>query len=310
MSVFTTDPAAFVAAVRALPPLPNPRTTARAIMLIAPHGLRVSEQTARDNAYMAVGKAVDGDRALAQHALLAQAIAADTGLPVRIFAGDPATPDACFPNNVYASARGRLLIGAMRHAERRREAERADIPAWFADTFAYPAERLPATPGLVAELTGALIIDHARGIGVHGLSERCTLDGARAMHEAFGLRASLATPLAASEYHTNVVMSILAGRALVIHAPSFSAPAAADAIASLWPDDHVLHLTDAEKADFVGNCIALTPRQVWMSARAERALTHANRLRLRRVGFDVHTVALDEIERAGGSLRCCICEVF
>jgi hypothetical protein len=308
--MFTTDPSAFVAAVRALPPLPGSRTTARAIMLVAPHGFRVSDETARDNAYMTAGANADGERALAQHALLAQAIAADTGLPVQVFPGDPATPDACFPNNVFATARGRLLLGAMRHPERRREAERADIPAWFAEAFGYPVERLPDAPGHVAELTGALIIDHARGIGVHGLTERCTLDGARAMHEAFGLRASLATPLAGSEYHTNVVMSILAGRALVIHAPSFTAPGAADAIASLWPDDHVLWLTDTEKAAFVGNCIALTSDQVWMSARAERALTHANRLCLRRASFDVHTVGIDEIERAGGSLRCCVCEVY
>lgn len=308
--MFTTDPGVFVAAVRALPPLPAARVTARAVVLVAPHGFRVSDQTARDNAYMHSGCATDAARALAQHARLAQAIAAETDLPVQVFAGDPATPDACFPNNVYATARGRLLIGAMRHPERRREAERGDIPAWFAERFGYAVERLPAVAGLVAELTGALIIDHARGIGVHGLSERCTLDGARAMHAAFGLRASLATPLAASEYHTNVVMSILAGRVLVIHAPSFTASGAADAIASLWPDDHVLHLTDAEKDAFVGNCIALTPDQVWMSARAERALGHANRLRLRRARFDVHTVEIDEIERAGGSLRCCICEVY
>lgn len=308
--MFTTDPAAFADAVRALPPLPDPRTTARAVMLVAPHGFRVSDETARDNTYMAAGAGADAGRALAQHALLAAAIAADTGLPVQVFPGDPATPDACFPNNVFATARGRLVLGAMRHPERRRESERVDVPAWFESQFGYAVERLPEAPGLVAELTGALIIDHARGIGVHGLTERCTLDGARAMHAAFGLRASLATPLAASEYHTNVVMSILAGRALVIHAPSFTAPGAADAIASLWPHDHVLRLTDAEKAAFVGNCIALAPDQVWMSARAERALTHANRLRLRRAGFDLHTVEIDEIERAGGSLRCCVCEVF
>ena len=34
--------------------------------------------------------------------------------------------------------------------------------------------------------------------------------------------------------------------------------------------DLVLWLDDAEKAGFVGNCIALTPDTIWMSATAER----------------------------------------
>jgi N-dimethylarginine dimethylaminohydrolase len=47
-----------------------------------------------------------------------------------------------------------------------------------------------------------------------------------------------------------------------------------------------------------------------MSALAERHLSQATRHGLARAGFVVHTVEIDEIEKAGGSLRCCIGELF
>ena len=57
---------------------------------------------------------------------------------------------------------------------------------------------------------------------------------AAAMHAAFGLRATLMFDLAAGEYHTNVVMSVLAGRGLVICPDGFADPVVAEAIAALY----------------------------------------------------------------------------
>ena len=71
-----------------------------------------------------------------------------------------------------------------RHAVRRREAERADIRAYFKQTLERREIDLSRQPG-VCELTGSLVIDRARGIGFCGLGERCDETGARAMHEAF-----------------------------------------------------------------------------------------------------------------------------
>ena len=68
--------------------------------------------------------------------------------------------------------------------------------------------------------------------------------------------------------------------------------------------------SDAEHAAFVGNCIALSTDTAWMSANAGDALSSANRTQLADAGFRVEAVALDAIEAAGGSLRCCIGEVF
>lgn len=47
-----------------------------------------------------------------------------------------------------------------------------------------------------------------------------------------------------------------------------------------------------------------------MSERAADALRPGSRAALARAGFRIVAVALDEIERAGGSLRCCVGEIF
>src|SRR3546814_2099564 len=101
-------------------------------------------------------------------------------VPVITFPGDPATPDAVFPNNVFGTAPGRLIVGRMRHPVRQREAERADIRAFFGDVLGYDEIDLSGCDDLVAELTGSLIIDRARGVGYCGLSERCDMAGAQA----------------------------------------------------------------------------------------------------------------------------------
>ena len=279
--------------------------TARAAFLVAPDGFRLAEQSAQDNAYMADAAAFDAQRASMQHRELQRAISAV--LPVVCFAGDPATPDAVFPNNVFGTAAGRVVIGRMRHEVRQREAARVDIRDFFRDVLGR-AEIDLSTQSHPCELTGALVIDRARGLGFCGLSERCDEDGARLMHEAFGLRATLLFDLAPGEYHTNVVLAVLAGRAAVVCPRGFADPAVPAAIAAFHP--HAVTCDEAEHAAFVANCIALSADTVWMSGNAGAALSQAHREQLAEAGFRVETVALDAIEAAGGSLRCCIGEIY
>jgi len=47
-----------------------------------------------------------------------------------------------------------------------------------------------------------------------------------------------------------------------------------------------------------------------MSAHAVASLDEAQRATLAEWGFAIGTVDLDEIEKAGGSLRCCVGEIF
>lgn len=303
--MITRDIAAFTAFARSAAGDFGP-ATARAAFLVAPDGFRLAEQSARDNAYMADAAAFDAARASTQHRELQRALSAV--LPTVCFAGSPDTPDALFPNNVFGTAAGRSIIGRMRHEVRQREAARSDIRAFFRDVLGRQEIDLSTQPH-PCELTGALVIDRARGLGFCGLSERCDEAGARLMHDAFGLRATLLFDLAAGEYHTNVVLAVLAGRAAVVCPAGFAEPAAAAAIAGLYAP-HAVVCDAAEHAAFVANCIALSADSVWMSAAAGRALSPAHRALLAAAGFRVEAVELDAIEAAGGSLRCCIGELF
>ena len=303
--MITRDTATFLASARACAPDFGP-ATARAAFLVAPDGFALAEQSAADNRYMAEAAAFDALRAERQHHELQQALSAV--LPTICFAGDAQMPDALFPNNVFATAAGRYIVGRMRHPVRQREAERGDIRGFFGGVLGYAEIDLSTQPH-PCELTGALVIDRARGIGFCGLSERCDEAGARLMHDAFGLRATLMFDLAPGEYHTNVVLAVLAGRAVLACPRGLADPVVVAAIAELYAP-HAVFVSPEEHLAFVGNSIALSEDVVWMSAHAGRALTANSRKALAAAGFAVRTVELDAIEAGGGSLRCCIGEIF
>ena len=283
----------------------------RAAFLVAPDALAWSADSATDNRYMGGSAQIDADRARRQHRLLHQALAAD--LPVVTFAGVPGQPDGVFPNNVFATARcadgPRLVIGSMRHPQRRQEADRLDVRGWFVNLLGYAEWDLRTLPGL-SELTGTLVIDRAREVGIAGLGPRCDLAGAESMAEAFGLKACLAAPMAEGEYHANVVLSILGGRAAVVAADGWADAGGLLSALHVVYGGAIIELDASERAAFAGNCIALCDDRLWMSEHAADALRQVNRERLEALGFKLGSVALDEIEKAGGSLRCCVAEVF
>ena len=165
--MITRDPKRFAAIVAGLAPDFGP-ATARAAFLVAPDGFALAEQSASDNRYMAGAGAFDAPRALLQHRALHQALSAT--LPTVCFAGHADTPDALFPNNVFATARPdatvdaaaapRLVVGRMRHPVRQREATRSDIRGWFTNVLGYEPVDLSGQPH-PCELTGALVIDRA-----------------------------------------------------------------------------------------------------------------------------------------------------
>lgn len=283
--------------------------SARAAFLVCPEGFSLAAESASDNRYMASSGA-DMSRALAQHRLLQRRLS--ESLPVVAFPGDSATPDAVFPNNVFATARvknrGRLLIGRMRHPVRQRESERRDLPDFFVHTLGYEVVDLRSQPGLT-ELTGTMVIDRARRLGFAGTSPRCDADGIATMASAFGLQRCVQFALAEGEYHTNVVLSVLASRALVVCPDGFADAGTVSMLAALYAPS-VIELDAREKAGFAGNCIALDGEVVWMSECAAHSLRPASLAAFERAGFRVASVPLDEIEKAGGSLRCCVAEIF
>ena len=285
---------------------PTAPPTARAAFLVSPTGFSLAQESAGDNRYMAMQDCVDAAKALAEHAELATRLR--ECIPTIVFPGDARTPDAVFPNNAFGTVPGKLIVGAMRHPVRKRETQRSDIRSFFRDLLKYEIVDLSTLP-LSAELTGSLVIDHARGIGFCGLSERCDMDGARAMHDAFGLKLTLCFALADGEYHTNVVLAVLASKAAIIAPDGFADAEVAAAIAGVYAP-RTIRLNPSQKNAFAGNAISLSTDTVWMSERAAESLTQAQHAAIASWNFSLRSVPLGEIEKAGGSLRCCVGEIF
>lgn len=304
--MITRDPAVFAAAIESGRLVPSGPQAPRGVFMVEPVNFRVSAESAQDNAYMATGQETDPDRALEQYIKLVSLIR-DVGVPVKSFPGDPRTPDDVFPNNVFGTVPGRLVVGSMLHENRRLEAGRQDIRSWF-ESRGYATIDL-SQKDCVAELTGVLVIDRPRHIGYCGMTARVDDAGVRAMHEAFDLHCTFQFDLKAGEYHTNVILSVLAGRVCVMHTHSIADSHVARAIADVY-GGRAIYLDEAEKAAFAGNCIALTHNDLFMSQGAADTLRRSNRALLETWGFRIRATPLDEIEKAGGSLRCMVGEIY
>lgn len=299
-------PSAFVEALAMLGPA-RQAATPRAVFMVMPEQFRVDTESAVDNVYLSLAEPADPDRALAQALALAERVER-VAVPVIRFPGRADQTDGVFPNNVFGTADGRFIVGAMRHPGRQAEARREDIREHFIESLGYDLVDLSITD-CVAELTGPLVIDRARRIGFCGMTDRVDAEGLDAMRAAFGLALTFRFDLQPGEYHTNVLMSVLAGRACVLAADAFADPAVPRAIEAAYPS-RTLRLRPEEKNAFVANCIALTDRDLFMSTAAARALSPDHERTLADWGFRLHHTPLDEIEKAGGSLRCMIGEVF
>ena len=274
--------------------------------MVEPIDFAISAESAADNRYMNLAGTVDPDRALEQYINLLRSIR-EAGVLVKSFPGDSRTPEDVFPNNAFATAPGRFIVGHMLHPLRQLETARKDIRNYFAN-MGYETIDL-SVQDCVAELTGPLVIDRARRLGFCGMTGRVNEAGLKAMHEAFDLRCTLQFELKKGEYHTNVILSVLAGHACVLHAESFIEAVIPLTIASMYRG-RIIYLDQAEKEAFAGNCIALTRHDLFMSQTAADALQLENRSLLESWGFRIHSVPLDEIEKAGGSLRCMVAEIY
>ncbi|MEO6173074.1 MAG: arginine deiminase-related protein [Arenimonas sp.] len=285
---------------------PSSSACAKAVYLVSPEVFSLAAESAQDNTYMDLQQSVRSDLALAQHMNLVREISKT--MPAIAFPGRVETPDAVFPNNVFATAKNKIILGHMRHPVRKAEADRADILGFFGNVLSYELIDLRTQAG-ICELTGSLIIDRARNIAYCGLSERCDEAGAKAMVAAFDLKACLLFELAPGEYHTNVVLTILASRAVIVAPDGFADTRVCDAIVEFYAPNAAV-LSALEKNAFAANAISLNESTIWMSQKAADTLSSANRSILEQAGFNIHAVDLSEIEKAGGSLRCCVGEIF
>jgi len=205
---------------------------ARAVMLVEPAEFTICRESAADNRYMNLHETADPGRALQQWRALV-ALIADQGIAVVRFSGDPKTPDAVFPNNVFASTSKNFIIGHMLHPGRQQEAGREDIRAYF-KLQGYATIDL-SLRNCIAELTGPVVIDTTLQIGFCGMTGWVDAAGLEAMNAAFVLKMLFSFTLQPGEYHTNVIMMVLAGRACVIYPGAFIDLGVPDVIESAFP---------------------------------------------------------------------------
>jgi hypothetical protein len=308
MAVITTKAERFLAAVK---PGANRKTPGGAVMkaalLVSPDGFRLSRESAADNAYMKPGLSLDLDQAARQHAALATKLE-ELGVTVHLFSGIDGQDDGVFPNNVFATTPGRAVVGSMRHPVRRKEAGREDIRSFFTSTLGYELIDL-SREDCVAELTGPLVIDRARNIGFCGMSSRVDEAGCELMAEALRLDAVLRFDLASGEYHTNMILAIAAGGLCLVHPGSAPDPFLLKSLRSIYRD-RILVLNQAEKDTFAGNCIAATEKDLLFSQTAQKYLREVSRTSLEDWGFRIHFLDVSEFEKAGGSVRCLVAEIF
>jgi hypothetical protein len=288
----------------------SPKTTQVTMdsaLLVRPKHFGFAEESATDNTYMDSSVRIDRAKASEQHQQLVGQLQ-DLGLRCHVFDGQPHTPDAVYPNNVFGFKPGHLIVGHMFHPVRQAEASNAELQRFFKVEQKRSVIDLSVQKG-IAELTGSLIIDHARNFGFVGLSQRCDQDGAELMREAFGLAGVFSFALHPREYHTNIALAILAGRAAVIAPSGFGNAVDAEAIIKAYGKS-ALVIDEAQKNAFIGNCLAVRSDTVMMSQHAFGHLRSEQMTFFKEHGFNVIPVDVSELEKGGGSLRCLIAEVF
>lgn len=295
--------------------------TARRVLMIEPVGFRANPETAGDNAFQAPvpegEEAGVARRAREEFERLAAALR-ERGVEVEVHVPpDDATPDAVFPNNWLTTHDGTLVLYPMRAPSRRDERRPAIVEALrerYPEVVDLSAEE-PA--GRFLEGTGSLVIDEAGRIVYASVSGRTDPDLVAAWAERFGYEPLVfrARDRDGNEiYHTNVVMGVGTGWAVVCGEAIESEADRAEVLATLAETGHeTFEVTREQMGDFCANVLELEGRQgrrfVVMSDRAHRSFSAEQLAILERHAEIVH-VDLTTIEtHGGGSARCMIAEL-
>jgi len=172
--------------------------------------------------------------------------------------------------------------------------------------------------GEFLEGTGSLVLDRHSRRAYACLSPRTTPAALAEFCAALGYRAvdfDALGPDGRPVYHTNVLMAVGEGFAVVCAAAIPDAPRRAAVLGELAQSGHeIIEIDVGEMNHFAGNMLALRARdggaRIAMSETAWQSLAPAKRRRLERHG-DIVAAPIPTIEwEGGGSVRCMIAEVF
>jgi hypothetical protein len=308
------------------PSAPKYSQAATAVLMVRPASFGWNPETADSNRFQATapGNGEPGVAAVAEFDAVAAALA-EAGVSVHAFADrdEPACPDAVFPNNwVSLHADGTVVLYPMLAPSRRRE-RRLDLLFELERCGGYRVERLldlthHELRGHFLEGTGSVVFDHVNRTAyacrsprthVEVLEDLCAELGYEPV--AFDAVDSTGVPV----YHTNVMLSIGTGHALVCAAavPVQQREALLERLSA--GGRRVLAIDQGQMAAFAGNVLELRgaggTRVLAGSSRALDSLAPPQHDALAGCVDTLVAVPVPIIEAlGGGSVRCMLAEIF
>ena len=299
------------------------------VFMVRPHSFRKNEETATNNHYQRdIAQASPEEiieRAQEQFdGLVAQLRAA--GIEVVVFdeAEPHETPDALFPNNwISTHADGTVALYPM-FAPNRRTERREDVPLVLEHQFGFDVRRIIdftefESHNKFLEGTGSIVLDRINRKAYAALSDRTDaralehfcdqLDFEPVAFQAFQTVDNQRLPI----YHTNVMMSIGSGYAVVCLDCIDSDDERKQVVDAIALDGlELIAITEEQVNQFAGNMLELTGDDgpvLVMSASAYQSLVPGQIEKLQQYTTLLHA-PLPTIETCGGgSARCMIAEI-
>lgn len=298
------------------------RQSPESVVMVRPHAFGVNPETAGDNAFQSSGpydKGAIARAALQEHDAVVAALNA-AGVVVHVFedSGVNDTPDSLFPNNwISADGQGRIVLYPMYTPNRRRE-RRSDIIDYLRSHYRvegvedWTAEE---GEGRILEGTGSIVIDHPERIAYAARSQRTNAALFEKWCAAFGYRPVVFDAVdetGTAIYHTNVVMSVCTGFALLGTQCIPNENERSAVKEALRDGDHdIIELTQEQIANFAGNCLEVMGKDgplLAISARALKAL-RPEQVRAIKSHMPILPLTIPTIEMAGGSVRCLMADI-
>ena len=299
------------------------------VFMVRPHSFRKNEETATNNHYQRdIAQAAPEEiieRAQEEFDGLVDQLKA-AGVEVVVFdeAEPHETPDALFPNNwISTHADGTVALYPM-FAPNRRTERREDVPLVLEHQFGFDVRQIIdftefESHNKFLEGTGSIVLDRVNRKAYAALSDRTDaralehfcdqLDFEPVAFQAFQTVDNQRLPI----YHTNVMMSIGSGYAVVCLDCIDSDDERKQVVDAIAQDGlELIAITEEQVNQFAGNMLELTGDEgpvLVMSASAYQSLVPGQIEKLQQHTTLLHA-PLPTIETCGGgSARCMIAEI-
>lgn len=292
-------------------------------MLIRPHRFHPNAETAADNAFQRAPCAYAGNeaaliaRAARDEVTAAAQVLESAGIRVHLFDdhGERETPDSVFPNNWFSTHPGGHVAHYPMYSPSRRRERRADVVELLKtqyrvqDVIDYSGQELD---DVFLEGTGAMVLDHIARIAYTARSRRADPVALERFCTHFNYEPvcfGTADQSGRAIYHTNVMMSVATGFALVGFGLIDDA-ARRDEIRRRLEESGrtVIALENWQISEFAANAIELSGAQGRVLALSERAVASLTPQQCALIESSARLLPLrvPTIELAGGSVRCMI----